>query len=175
MVRETRGPQRLADAGNRLAKQFEDDIHNGKFIYHYELSRYHVLGINLVAPVDHYFRFYRGKKRNVVPMGTFDHLIISMGIHLAHIHGRDNVIVVSTDDRLLNILGKCRTTIPTPTIKRLKLDKAEKLTGRIFHPDTFPDGVNLKTATSLQLKRAFGVWPLPVGRIHGVYRWTRTD
>jgi len=160
---------------NRLAKQFEDDIHNGKFIYHYELSRYHVLGINLVAPVDHYFRFYRGKKRNVVPMGTFDHLIISMGIHLAHIHGRENVIVVSTDDRLLNILGKCRSKIPKPTIKRLKLDEAGKLTGRPFHPDTFPDGVNLKTATDPQLKKVFGVWPLPVGRIRDVYRWTHTD
>ena len=160
---------------HQLVKQFQDDIHNGKFIYPYELSRYHVLGISLVAPVDHYFRFYRGTKRTVVPMGTFDHLIISMGINLAHIHGRDNVIVVSTDDRLLKILGKCRTTIPKRTIERLKLDEAQKLTGRLFHPDTFPDGVNLKTATQRQLKRAFGVWPLPIGHVPAVYRWKRTN
>jgi hypothetical protein len=70
-----------------LVKQFAADIHNGKFIYHYELSRYHVLRINLVAPLDHYFRLRKAKSRAVAPMGTFDHLIISMGIHLAHIHG----------------------------------------------------------------------------------------
>jgi hypothetical protein len=69
----------------RLIRQFQNDIHNGRFLYHYELSRYHVLGINLVAPVDHYFKFTHHPKST--PMGTFDHLIISMGIHLAHIHG----------------------------------------------------------------------------------------
>jgi hypothetical protein len=37
-------------------------------------------------------------------MGTFDHLIISMGIHLAHIHGRENVAILSADDRLTDIL-----------------------------------------------------------------------
>lgn len=34
-----------------LRSQFQDDIHNARLFYHYELSRYHVLGINLVAPV----------------------------------------------------------------------------------------------------------------------------
>ena len=105
-----------------LVKQFQDDIHNGKFIYHYELSRYHVLGINLVAPIDHYFRFRRTKKRRITPMGTFDHLIISMGIHLVKIHGRENVVVLSADDRLIDILQKCCTDIPTATKKKLHLD-----------------------------------------------------
>lgn len=36
-----------------ICKQFEKDIHNGKLIYHLELSRYYVLAIDLVAPVDH--------------------------------------------------------------------------------------------------------------------------
>lgn len=46
-----------------LVKQFETDIHNGHFFYQYELSRYHVLGVDLVAPVDHYFQISRGKGR----------------------------------------------------------------------------------------------------------------
>ena len=36
----------------RIVDQFQADIHNGQFIYHYELSRYHVLAIDLIAPVD---------------------------------------------------------------------------------------------------------------------------
>src|SRR3989304_10364101 len=35
----------------KLVHQFEADIHNGRFLYQYELSRYHILAINLVAPI----------------------------------------------------------------------------------------------------------------------------
>ena len=156
-----------------LVAQFEADIHNGAFIYHYELSRYHILGINLVAPVDHYFRFRRGKSRRVTPMGTFDHLIISMGIHLAHIHGRENVAILSADDRLTDILSKCLDGIPAATMRKLKLDKAEAVTGRKFEPGTFPRYANLKTATNADLKNLFGAWPPPVGTVPKVYRWTK--
>ncbi len=155
---------------NSLVRQFQSDIHNGRFIYHYELSRYHILGINLVAPVDHYYRFSRGKKP-VVPMGTFDHLIISMGIHLAHIHGPDNVAIISTDDRLINIMARCIGGIPRDTIRKLKLDKAEVITGRPFKPKIFPRYANLKSPGTLQLTELFGEWPLPVGRMPSVYRW----
>jgi hypothetical protein len=159
-----------------LVAQFERDIHNGAFIYHYELSRYHVLGINLVAPIDHYYRFRRGNKRNVAPMGTFDHLIISMGIHLAHIHGSSNVAIVSGDDRLTDILKKCTKDISPSTRRRLKLDKAAKLTGRPFRPETFPRFVNLKTAGKKELAALFEKWPLEVGSIPSSarqYRYTK--
>lgn len=155
-----------------LVKQFHDDIHNGRLIYHYELSRYHVLGINLVAPLDHYFQRSRGKK-DVVPMGTFDHLIISMGIHLAHIHGHENVVIVSTDDRLTDILSKCKGRIPQSTIKKLKLDSAEVLTGRPFRAESFPQHVNLKKARESDLRAVFSEWPLPVGKVPEVHRWLR--
>jgi hypothetical protein len=153
-----------------VCAQFEQDIHNGKFIYHYELSRYHVLGMNLVAPVDHYFQISR-KNSNVAPMGTFDHLIISMGIHLAHIHGNDKVAIVSSDKRLTDILAKCKSSIPTATVRRLKLDQAEEITGRAFHPSIFPQHINLATATKSQLIAVLGEWPLPVAKLPKVYRW----
>ena len=61
-------------------------------------------------------------------MGTFDHLITSMDVHLAHIHGRDNVAIISADDRLTDILRKCLGGIPAATMRRVKLDRAEALT-----------------------------------------------
>lgn len=171
---------------NRIVAQFQEDIHNGKFIYHYELSRYHVLGMNLVAPIDHYFQIARSRKStskklskqgkkvgpNVTPMGTFDHLIISMGIHLAHVHGNANVAVVSTDERLTNVLAKCKSSISANTIRRLKLDKAETLTGRSFSSNVFPKHLNLKSCTQSDLKDVFGEWPLDVGKVPKVGRYT---
>jgi len=155
----------------KITAQFQKDIHNGTFMYHYELSRYHILGVNLVAPIDHYYKISRGRK-NVSPMGTFDHLIISMGIHLAHIHGRDNVCLLSCDDRLIDILKKCKTHIPRSVVEKLQLDKAHELTGRMFGPKLFPKHLNLKKATKQEYERVFEKWPLPDLKVRNVYRYT---
>jgi len=157
-----------------LRDQFAKDIHNARLFYHYELSRYHILGIDLVAPVDHYFQITRGKKKNHRPAGTFDHLIISMGVHLAHIHGQDNVCLVTADDRLSNVLDKCRVGLPARTLRKLKLDNATEVAGKPFGPTIFPRCLNLKTATNSELADVFGVWPPPVGDIPDTYRWLRT-
>jgi len=156
---------------NSLVKQFQEDIHNGRLIYHYELSRYHILGINLVAPIDHYYKI--SKKYKVRPMSTFDHLIISMGIHLAHIHGSENVVLVSADRRLTDILAKCKSKIPYNTIKRLKLDQADKITGKPFKPDIFPKHLNLANCKKKDLVDIFGDWPLNVKPHKKGYRYAK--
>lgn len=155
-----------------LVTQFAADIHNARFFYHYELSRYHILGVDLIAPVDHYYQIRRGEERRHVPMGTFDQLVLSMGIHLSHIHGNTNVAIVSADDRLIDILEKCRDGLPAKTIRKLRLDIAEEITGRPFTPAIFPQPLNLKTATAAQLTEVLGHWPLPVAKMPKVYRWT---
>jgi rRNA-processing protein FCF1 len=148
----------------RLREQFEADIHNAKLFYHYELSRYHVLAINLVAPIDHHYKLYRKPKTGAgqIPSGTFDELIIAMAIHLVKIHGRGNVIVITSDDRLARIIAKCRSGIPDSIYRRLKLKEASDFTGVPFRPDSFPVVLNLKEATKTQLRRVFGRWPLPI-------------
>lgn len=170
---------------NRIVQQFQDDIHNGKFLYHYELSRYHILGINHVAPIDNYFQIKRKRKSsskkqsnrnkkvkpNVRPMGTFDHLIISMGVHLAHIHGNKNVAILSADERLTTILSKCKSNIPEATQERLRLDKAEALTGKKFGPNIFPQHLNLIHATKKEMTSVIGQWPVQVGNVPQVGRY----
>lgn len=104
-------------------------------------------------------------------MGTFDHLIIAMGIHLAKIHGSENVAIVSSDIRLTDVLAKCKTKIPAETQKKLKLNQAEKLTGIAFKPTSFPQHVNLVNSSVADLKTLFGEWPLPVGKIPKTYRY----
>jgi hypothetical protein len=156
-----------------LVEQFEGDIHNGRFLYQYELSRYHILATNLVGPIDHYFKIRRGRRKSIIPMGTFDHLIVAMGVHLAHIHGSQNVVILSADERLTDVLSKCKSPIPARTIHRLKLEIAEKVTGRPFSPDLFPRHLNLKSATVAQLREVFDPWPLPVLSQVRAYRWLR--
>jgi len=125
-----------------------------------------------VAPIDHSYKFSRGEG-NVAPCGTFDHLIISMGITLAHIHGRDNVCVVSADDRLTDLLSKCSSLHRPTTIKRLKLDIAAGVIGHPFNKDLFPRYLNLKKAKVSELKEIFGNWPLEVGVVPNHFRWLK--
>lgn len=157
----------------RLVNQFQKDIHNGHFINQYELSRYHVLGINLVAPVDHHFQISRGKKKYHRPMSTLDHLIVSMGIQLAHVHGAENVVIVTADSRLTDVLEKCKSGLKASVVKKLKLHIAERVTGRPFSPNLYPRHLNLKDASKDNLISALGSWPLPVGKLPRAYRWTR--
>ena len=63
--------------------------------------------------------------------------------------------------------------IPAATMRKLKLDKAEALTGRKFKPETFPRFVNLKSASNGDLKELFGEWPLSIGKMPSVYRWKK--
>jgi hypothetical protein len=145
-----------------LRTQFQSDIHNAALFYHYELSRYHVLAVNLVAPSDHYFKLARGAGKTVSPAGTFDQLIVAMGIHLTKIHGPGNVVLITADNRLAKLVAKCCSPISASARKTLQLDDAEKLVGIPFAPDSFPLVLNLDKAKTTELKATFGQWPLPI-------------
>jgi len=156
-----------------LVRQFGSDIHNGAFLNQYELSRYHILGIDLVAPVDHHYQISRGTKKNHKPAGTFDHLIISMGIQLAHLHGPANVAIVTADRRIGRIVDRCRNGIPARIVRKLKLDRAQEVTGRPFSPNIFPQCLELSTCKNADLAALLGAWPLTIGNdLPAVYRWT---
>ena len=160
-----------------LIKSFQSDIHNGKFINHYELNRYHILGINFVAPFDHYYQLNRKKgnsKNNPTPAGTFDHLIISMGIQLAKIHKPENVFILTTDYRLAKILDKCKSKIEKSTLDKLKINIAEEICSRDFSKHLFPEHLDLKQCSTKDLKKVFGEWPLDYSKPgRKVYKWRK--
>ena len=163
---------------NSLVKQFQTDIHNGKFITQYELNRYHILGVNLVAPVDHSRQITRpktvkGKKRTPFPMGTFDQLIVSMSVQLGKLHGVDNVAIITADKRLSEVVRVCRGGLKAATIKKLKLDSAEETTGFKFSPSIFPTCLHLTHANKSDLKEFFDEWPLREGTVPKHYRYTK--
>jgi hypothetical protein len=161
----------------RLIRQFQADIHNGTLVNQYELSRYHILGINWVAPIDHYFQISRKRGKNkgkrIQPAGAFDHLIISMGIQLANVHGADAVTIVSTDQRMCAVVEKCRSGLKSAVVQKLKMHIAKSVTGREYSPKLYPRCLNLGTAAKSDLIESLGSWPLQSQTPSGVYRWTR--
>ncbi len=134
-----------------IRNKFQSDIHNAHLFYHLELNRYHILGINLIAPLDHHYQLGKPKKRkkksNTKPAGTFDSLIISMGIQLTKIHGPDSVCIVTTDSRLAKLVEKCKTVIPEAIKQKLGLLDASAFTGIPFDSRSFPDVIDLSRAS----------------------------
>lgn len=150
----------------RAVERFQEDIHNGSVILQYELNRYHILGINLVAPVDHHYQMVRvkaqkGKKRRPQPAGTFDQLIISMGVQLARVYGAENTLILTADRRLAELAGKCRAGIAEGTKTKLGLDRCPEIVGLEFVPETFANVLDLQRAPRKEAEALLGM-TLPV-------------
>jgi len=142
--------------------QFHNDIHNGHFFHQVELNRYHILGVDLIAPIDHYFLYYKNPNSNKLPMQTSDMLILSIGINLNHQFGKERFSILTSDRRMSVICEKARAGIKPSTVKKLGiLKKAEEL-GFGYSPEIFPQVVNLAKKGGKQLKEVFGEWPLTI-------------
>ena len=141
-------------------RKFRTDIHNGALFYQLELNRYHILGLDLIAPVDKYRKYYR--KGAVRSMGAGDLLIGSMAMHLARIHGRENVWLVTTDRRMDAIFAKSCPRVMLNSARELGLtDASENLGFGPWGADIYPQVLDISRCTDVHLKRSFGTWPLP--------------
>ncbi len=143
---------------------FIEDIHNGRTFQQHELSRYHILASDLIHPVDHTYEFYRSsgkKKKRKIPMSTFDHLIIAMGIEMVKLRGRGNVLLVTADRRLGHILTRAARIKPKSAAKCGLLKVARDI-GLEWKPEIYPEVVNLATSRDAVLAECFGEWPLAV-------------
>lgn len=148
---------------NTIRRLFHEHIHNGHFFHQIELNRYHILGIDLIAPIDHYFEHFRGKK-NKRPMQTADMLILSMGIYLNHQFGHDKFMILTADRRMSAICEKARLGINESTIDKLDIRKKANELGYGYSSTIFPKIVNLAKRGKQYLKDCFGEWPLPIAK-----------
>lgn len=82
----------------QLCELFKDMIRNRKILYPYDLHRYHNLNCDKIYKHEH-----TTPKGSDSKLSTFDILIIAMGIELQHIHGKDNLTILSCDKRLIKI------------------------------------------------------------------------
>jgi hypothetical protein len=141
---------------------FHEHLRHGAVYHQYELNRYHVLATDLISPVDHRFRISRDRKskKNVRPMGATDHLIVAMGMVLSRIHGRENVILLTTDGRMVKAVERA-ANMNRNTARSMGLPERATSLGYTWGPKMYPQVINLTHAADRQLKDFFGEWPLP--------------
>lgn len=140
-------------------KKFRNDIHNGSLFYQVEVNRYHVLALDLIAPIDKYMKHYR--KKGTRSMGASDLLILAMGIHLKKIHGGENFAIVSADRRMGAILNTVVPRLRDATARKLGLfEKAEELRFGSWSSNLYPRVVDIERCNEDELSGFFGQWPL---------------
>ena len=144
-----------------LKKEMREDFHGGRCIESIPLQRYHVLAKHLVAAVDHTFHQKRRNGKDPVnPLGGVDQLIAGTAVWLSRFLGEGRLILVSTDQRLVAVMNRCR---------KLKLERAQKLgfcdvcdeIGIVWSQSLYPEAVHLETVSDKHLQTLFGAWPLP--------------
>lgn len=146
--------------------RFRRDIHNGRLFYQYDLNRYHILALDLIAPIDKYRKFYR--TRNVRSMGAADLLIGAMGCHLSKIHGRDNVRLLTSDRRMEAIFSRAPQQLSQNTARELGLPAAaENLGFGRWNAAIYPKVLDLARCRDAELKEFFGQWPLKTRKFRG--------
>ena len=96
---------------NKYLRKFREHIRFRKSIYPYALNRYHNYIADEILPIEHKTKPLKGNKSH---LSTFDILIIAMGIELKNIHIKDNVYIITRDERLANVSNS-----------KLKLPKAK--------------------------------------------------
>lgn len=144
--------------------RFRRDIHNGALLYQEELNRYHILALDLIAPVDKYKKFYRNK--NVRSMGASDLLIGAMAMHLARVHGKDNFALISNDRRMEAIFSKAGPRLHRNTAAKLGLiTKSEELGFGPLCAEIYPKVIDLARCKEADLQSFFGHWPMATGKL----------
>lgn len=140
-------------------KGFQADIHNGALFYQHDLGRYHILGLDLIAPVDKHRKFYR--TNGVRSMGASDLLIGSMALHLVRVHGRENVRLLTADRRMHAIFDRACSKLKLATAKKLgSVDKAKELGFGPWSGDLYPRVLDLERCSDRDLETFFGEWPV---------------
>lgn len=147
--------------------RFRRDIHNGGLLYQMDLGRYHILALDLIAPVDKHRKIYRSK--NTKSMGTDDLLIGGMALHLVKTHGKDNFAVIANDRRMVSVFSKTSPNLNRMTAINLGLtSKSRELGFGEWCSDIYPQVLDLARCKDSDLKTFFEIWPLPTGKLRNV-------
>jgi len=162
------GPGRTLHGGKykKARKHFRKDIHNGVLFYQLELNRYHILALDLIAPIDKYRKFYRTTQAR--SMGASDLLIGAMAMHLVKLHGRDNVRLLTADRRMKAIFELAGPAVHPSTRKKMALPGTAKELGfGTWSKNMYPRVLDLERCTNSECAEYFGEWPLSTRKTYG--------
>jgi hypothetical protein len=142
---------------------FRNSIHNGSTLLQVELNRYHVLCVDLIAPINNAYKIKRnpktkkgvqGAKKDVKPASTYDMLVVAMGIWLKHQFGEDAFTVVTGDDRLATVAERAKAESLGQPMKAHLSAVANEL-GLTYSKSLYPAVINLISASKSELTARF--------------------
>lgn len=151
---------RLTPTEFREARErFHSAIHNGTQLLQVALDRYHILCLDLVAPINAAYRIKRdrGKKTNVRPASTYDLMLIAMGIWLQKQFGAANFAIATGDERLALVSRRARSVALSQPMKSHLSDVARSV-GLVYGASVYPEVVDLLHCSKTQLQAAFPDW-----------------
>jgi len=139
--------------------EFHTAIHNGTKLLQVELNRYHILCMDLIAPINAASRIKRdrGARKNVSPASTYDLLLIAMGIWLQKEYGHTDFVIATGDERVSLITKRAKSVKLARAMKKHLSDVAEKV-GLTYGPCVYPTVVDLIRCKKAALESAFPSW-----------------
>ncbi len=143
-------------------KTFHDAIHNGATVLQVELNRYHILCIDLVAPVNNAYKIVRsrGTKKNPTPASTFDMQLVAMGIWVKRLFGDADFTVVTGDERIATV-GRRARSVNLGQPMKAHLSAVAKQLGLTYGPTLYPEVINLTRCRKQDLDARFPGWSVP--------------
>jgi len=144
---------------------FRNAIHNGAKILQADLNRYHVLCADLISPINNAYKINRvrggavakEKAKRTVPAKTFDMLFVAMGIWLSNQLGRNNLTLVTADQRICDVVIRAQSTGLSKAIQDHLTAIATGL-GLTYSADIYPEALDLAHATKAELRAQFPTW-----------------
>lgn len=158
--RHVNAKTRLTPGKFRVARdEFHKAIHNGTKLLQVELNRYHVLCLDLIAPINAAYRIKRDRtvKKNVNPASTYDLLVVAMGIWLQRQHGAEEFLIATGDERVASVVKRAKSeSLGQPM--RNHLSAVARQIGLTYGPEIYPRVVDLVHARKADLEAVLPDW-----------------
>ncbi len=106
----------------RCLDKFRGDIHWGRFLYPYELNRYHIIAADRIIPVEHRLAPHHDRDH----LTTFDILVIAMACELAFVGRREETFLITKDKRMKRVFEELKIFDPTALMITGPLGEVEK-------------------------------------------------
>jgi len=151
---------RLTPGTFRVSRaEFHRAIHNGTELLQVELNRYHVLCLDLIAPINAAYRIKRDRttKKNVNPASTYDLLIVAMGIWLQRQYGTEDFLIATGDERVALMVKRAKSVSLSRPMRNHLAAVADQI-GLTYGPGIYPRVVDLVHAREADLEAALPGW-----------------
>jgi hypothetical protein len=138
---------------------FHQAIHNGTKLLQVELNRYHVLCLDLIAPINAAYRIKRDRtiKKNVNPASTYDLLVVAMGIWLQRLHGAQDFLVATGDERVALMVKRAKSVSLGRPMRHHLTGVASRI-GLTYGPEIYPTVIDLVHARKADLETVLPGW-----------------